>query len=165
MLKAKVNEAHDFLIEKVKGQYIINGSENIFDIQKINEVEFHIIHKHKSYQVTILRHDLQKKMLEIQVNGVIHKVAMQDKNELLLEKMGILKKEKKEIKVLRAPMPGLIVEIKVKEGQSVKKDQPLIILKAMKMENILRSPTNGSIKKILVKSNQKIEKEAVIIQF
>jgi len=165
MIRAKVNDRHSFLIEKIKDRYLINGENDGFDIQEIDGSSFHIIHDHKSYQVTVLDNDLKKKLLQIKVNGSTYKVALQDKNDLLLQNVGILKKKNREVKIFKAPMPGLIIEIKVKEGQSVKIDDPLLILKAMKMENILKSPINGVIRKILVTKNQKIEKEAAIIQF
>jgi biotin carboxyl carrier protein len=165
MIRAKVDDTHQFLIEKKDGQYTVNGQKGFFDIQKTDDHSFSILHEHRSYNVTILDYDPQIKTLQIKVNDSIHEVVLDDDQDLLLEKMGMLKKKRREIKVLKAPMPGLIVEIKVSEGQNVKKDDPLLILKAMKMENILRSPVNGVIKKILVKKNQKIEKEATIIQF
>lgn len=165
MIRAKVDDVYQFLIEKIDGQYTVKDQKGVFDIQKTDSHSFSILHEHKSYNVTILDYDSQMKSLRIKVNDGTHEVVLDDDQDLLLEKMGMLKKKQREIKVLKAPMPGLIVEIKVSEGQDVQKDEPLLILKAMKMENILRSPVTGVIKKILVQENQKIEKEATMIQF
>ena len=165
MIRAKVDDIHQFLIEKIHDQYTVNGEKGVFDVEQTGHLSFSIIHEHRSYQVTILSFDPQMKMMDIMVNGSTHKVTLQDEHDLLLDKMGIQKKKYREIKVLKAPMPGLIIEINVSEGQAVKKDEPLLILKAMKMENILRSPIDGVISKILVQQNQKIEKETAILQF
>jgi biotin carboxyl carrier protein len=165
MIKVKVDDFHQFLIEKIDDYYKVNENKEVFDIQKTSSSSFSIIYQHKSFEVSILNFDTRQKLLEVKVNGHTHKVALQDEHDLILDKMGMLKKKNREISVLKAPMPGLIIEIKVNEGQEVKKDEPLIILKAMKMENILRSPIDGTVRKILVQQNQKIEKEAVIIQF
>ncbi|MCG8310383.1 MAG: acetyl-CoA carboxylase biotin carboxyl carrier protein subunit [Cytophagales bacterium] len=165
MQKIKVDGKYDFLIEQIKDHLYINGDKKDFDIIKKNEFDYLIIHAHRSYKVSILKHDRSNKSLEIKVNEHLHKVDLMDEHDLLLEKMGIRKKQIKQSGKLKAPMPGLIVEIKVSEGHRIKKGDPLIILKAMKMENILRSPADGTIKHILVKKNQKVEKDAALIQF
>jgi len=165
MFRSKVNNKHDFIIEKTGDSFIVNGEEKEFDIQQINDNTFHIIHKHNSFKASILHYDIQNKILEIKVNAQTYNIEFQDENDLLLEKMGIKNTKTKMIDELKAPMPGLIVDIKVTEGQEVKSGDPLIILKAMKMENILKSPHDAVIKKILVETNQKIEKNAIIIQF
>lgn len=165
MVKLKVNDAYDFLIEKIKDQFTVNGEKKDLDILRLNDTNYHIIYKNKSFKVSILQHDIQNKIFEISVNQHPYQVKLQDDNDLLLEKMGIRKNSIKKADELIAPMPGLIIDIRVEEGQKVKCDEPIIILKAMKMENVLKSPHDGIIKKILVEKNQKIEKDDVILQF
>lgn len=165
MVRANVDDKYDFLIEKIKDQFMINGAQKTIDVQKINESSFHFIYNQKSFKVRIENFDSQEKTMEIKVNQHLHTVKMLDENDLLLERMGMKEKQEQKINFLKAPMPGLIVDIKVKEGQHVEKHDHLVTLKAMKMENILKSPSAGVIKKILVEKNQKIEKDAVILQF
>jgi len=165
MYKSKVDGKYDFLIEKIKNHLYINGIQKEFDIHRFSDTSFHIIHDQKPYKVSILQFDIPNKTLEIKVNENTHTVELQDENDLLLEKMGILNIQKKKTSDLKAPMPGLIMEVRVSEGQQVKSGEPLIVLKAMKMENILRSPHDGIITQILVEKNQKIEKDDVILQF
>lgn len=165
MVRSKVNDTYDFLIEKTKGQIIVNGEIKDLDILRLDNTNYHIIYKYKSFKVSILQHDIQNKKFEIKVNQHTYQVNLQDANDLLLEKMGIKKNSIKKTDELTAPMSGLIIDIRVKEGQEIKIDDPLIVLKAMKMENVLKSPHDGIIKKILVEKNQKIEKDDVILQF
>lgn len=165
MRKIKVDGVHDFLIEKIKNQLLINGEKKEFDIIKHNENEFLILHENKPYMVNILCYDATNNVVNIKVNEHVHNVELRNKSDILLERIGIQKKQTKKSSELRAPMPGLIVDIKVYESQNVRKGEPLIILKAMKMENILRSPTEATIKQILVEKNQKVEKDYALIQF
>jgi acetyl/propionyl-CoA carboxylase alpha subunit len=165
MVRSKVNDTYDYLIEKIKDQFTVNGEKKNLDIQRIDETNYHIIHNNKSFKVSILHYDIQTKKFEIKVNEHTYKVELQDENDLLLEKIGIQKDSIKKDDGLIAPMPGLIIDIRVKEGQTVKGGDPLIVLKAMKMENVLISPHDGIIKKILVEKNQKINKDELILQF
>lgn len=165
MVRSKVDGTYDFIIEKIREQLTVNGQQSDLDILQLDDTNYHIIHKNKSYQVTITGIDIVNKKFEVRVNNRTYQVEHQDENDLLLEKMGLQQGTIKTIDELRAPMPGLIANIYVQEGQKVEDGQPLIVLKAMKMENVLKSPHEGIIKKIFVEEHQKIEKDAVIIQF
>lgn len=165
MIKSTVNKKYDFLIEKIKDQFIVNGKELEIDIKMINATSFHVIHGNKSYLVRLANFDPNQKKIHLQVNGKTYRIDYKDENDLLLEKMGIDLIEEKGDTELKAPMPGLITEIKVREGQKIKEGDALIILKAMKMENILKSTHDGIVIKILVEENQKVEKNTTMIQF
>lgn len=165
MVKSKVNDKYDFLIEKIKDQFIVNGEKKDLDIFKIDDTNYHIIHQNTSFKLSILHYDIKHKNFEIKVNTRIYKVTLQDDNDLLLEKIGVNTRSAYKVSEVKAPMPGLIIDIKVKEGMEVKSGDPLIVLKAMKMENVIKSPSDGRINKIFVEINQKIEKDAVILQF
>ena len=165
MLKSTVNKKFEFLIEKIKGEFIVNEKETKIDIKKINASSFHVIHGNKSYLVRIGNFVSEQKKLELHVNGRRYCMDYKDENDILLEKIGIRIGEEIKDTELKAPMPGLITEIKVHEGQKIKEGDALLILKAMKMENILKSAHDGIVRKILVEENQKVEKNAVMIQF
>jgi len=75
------------------------------------------------------------------------------------------KKNKKDIKTIKAPMPGTLLQISMDVGQKIKKGQPLIIIEAMKMENILKSPTEGIIAEIYVKAGENLMRDQIIARF
>ncbi len=165
MVKSKVNNTYDFLIDKFKDYFLVSGEKKELKIVKLDNNGFHVIHDNKSFRVRVLEHDLQTKSFVVKVNEGTYKVNMKDENDLLMETLGIRNKTIPKSDVLKAPMPGLIVDIRITEGQKVIAGEPLIVLKAMKMENILKAPQDGVVKKILVEKNQKINKDAVILHF
>ena len=165
MIKLKINDTNDFLIEKFKDYFLVNGEKKELDIVKIDDDSFHVIHNNKSFIVRVLERDLQSKSFVLKVNEGLYKVNIKDNNDLLMETLGIQYKTIQKSDVLKAPMPGLIVDIRISEGQKVCSGEPLIVLKAMKMENILKAPHDGLVRKILVEKNQKINKDTVILQF
>jgi biotin carboxyl carrier protein len=90
---------------------------------------------------------------------------MQDKFDLLLEKMGMNASASGKVNNIKAPMPGLIIDLRVKDGDLVKAGDPLLILEAMKMENIIKSPGEGVVKSVKVKKGAGVEKGQVLIEF
>lgn len=126
---------------------------------------FHIIYNNKSYRAEIVKADVATKTFTIKVNGTVQTVALKDKFDLLLEKMGMTSAASAKINNVKAPMPGLIIDLKVKAGDSVNAGDALLILEAMKMENILKSPGAGTIKSIKVKKGDSVEKGQVLIEF
>jgi biotin carboxyl carrier protein len=92
-------------------------------------------------------------------------VALKEKLDLMLEKMGIANGSASKINNVKAPMPGLIIDLKVKAGDVVKAGEPLLILEAMKMENILKSSREGVIKNVKVKKGESVEKGQVLLEF
>jgi hypothetical protein len=61
MIKSKVSDIHDFLIEKIKDQFIVNGHKTDLDIVQLDDLNYHIIYNDKSYMVTITQYDIQNK--------------------------------------------------------------------------------------------------------
>lgn len=165
LFKAKVNEEFDFIIEKIKQQFVVNGQEEDYDIQQIDSTTFHIIYKQKSYKVDILSADESGRGLRIKVNKHVYDVTVKDEQDVLLEELGIADEDEQSASELRAPMPGLIIDVLVTPGQQVVKGDALIVLKAMKMENVLKSPKEGMIQAINVDVGEKIEKDTLLIQF
>ncbi len=162
MIKTRINKKNTFNIEKKGEEYLVNGSLCKCNIQKVEE-NYYLLHfNNHTYLATITRNT---KDLVITINRHEYHIEIQDENDLILEKIGIMAKPLKRHEQLQAPMPGLIIDIMVNKGDAVKSGQPLIILKAMKMENIIKSPHDGVINEVFVKKDQKIEKDAVMIQF
>ena len=92
-------------------------------------------------------------------------MTLQDKFDLLLEKMGMNNANAGNVISIKAPMPGLIIDLKVKDGDAVKHNDPLIVLEAMKMENIIKSPGDGVVKSVKVTKGESVEKNQILIEF
>ena len=43
MIRSKVNDTHDFLIEKIKDQFIVNGEKTDLDTVQLDDTNYHII--------------------------------------------------------------------------------------------------------------------------
>ena len=164
MYKAFISEK-SFEIDTENDQIIVDNNPLEWDIVKIQEGYYHIIHQNKSYKARVLEVDHEKKLLLLRINNQTITVTLKDKMELLLEKMGIQHTTSKKINHLAAPMPGLILEINVSEGDPIKKGDPLLVLEAMKMENVLKSQGEGVVKALKVKKGESVEKNQVLIQF
>jgi biotin carboxyl carrier protein len=126
---------------------------------------FHIIYKNQSYRAEIVKTDAATKTFVIKVNGVVQTVAVKDKFDLLLEKMGMTSSASSKVNNIKAPMPGLIIDLKVKVGDNVNAGDALLILEAMKMENVLKSPGGGTVKTVKVKKGDSVEKGQILIEF
>lgn len=158
MYSVTVNEKN-FSIEQDGGDFLINGTIMDWEINPIDNRHFQIIKGQKSYVVELVKLDAAKKELTLKINNKSAEVKIQDKFDLLLEKLGMNGQANAKLTSITAPMPGLILEINVQEGDTVEKDQPMVILEAMKMENIIKSPGDGIVKKILVTTGESVEKK------
>ena len=157
MLKAKVNNKFDFVIDE--------ETEKDIDIIEVKEGVFHILKDNRSYNAEVLKANKEEKSFVIRVNGNKYTVRIKDKYDELLKELGIDITSALKVKEMKAPMPGLVLEVQVKEGDAVKKGDALVVLQAMKMENILKSPADAVVKKIHVKKEDTIEKNQSLISF
>src|SRR5437870_1602107 len=130
MLKATVNGKAEFTIENKT----VNGKDIDWDLIEVRDGTFHILRNNKSYNATLISFDAEEKTLVINVNGNDYEITIKDKNDLLLQQLGISAKSSSTIHHIKAPMPGLIINISVKSGDEIKKGDSLLILEAMKME-------------------------------
>jgi biotin carboxyl carrier protein len=143
----------------------VDGELLSWDLIKVKDNLFHLIHDSNSYMIEIVTSDTTKKQSRLKVNGVFFDIAVQDKYDILLEKLGMQPTGKDEHREVRAPMPGMILDVLVKEGQEVSKGENLVILEAMKMENIIKSSGEGTIETINIHKGMNVEKNQVLIQF
>lgn len=164
MYQAKVN-GKNFEVVKEDTQFTINGKTFEWDFVKIAEGYFHILHQNKSYRAEVVKADRATKTFLLKINNKVHTVAVKDKFDLLLEKMGMTNGAVAKINNVKAPMPGLVIDLKVKAGDTVKAGDALLILEAMKMENILKSPGEATIKNVKIKKGDTVEKGQVLIEF
>jgi biotin carboxyl carrier protein len=164
MYKAIVNNK-TFEIDQNDQSITVNGTSFEWDINKVSDGYFHILYQNRSYRAEVVTADVATKTISFKINGRNYSVALKDKFDLLLEKMGMNQTAVHKVNSIKAPMPGLIIDLKVKTGDTVKQGDPLLILEAMKMENILKSPGDGLIKNLKVKKGDNVEKGQVLIEF
>ncbi len=164
MLKVK-GKYGEFSIERKQKDLLIDGQVVDLDTLKLSENEYHVISNNRSFNIELIKAELQSKEFEIKVNGNTYHLEAWDELDLLLEKLGMEKGADASVEDLKAPMPGLVIDINVEGGQEVKKGDALIILEAMKMENVLKAPADLTIKEISVQKGQTVDKNAVLIKF
>lgn len=164
MYKAIVNNK-SFEIEQQSDDFTVNGEMFQWDLSKISDGHFHILHQQKSYRAEVVKVEAATKTCVIKINGRTYPVELKDKFDLLLEKMGMNSQASSKVNNIKAPMPGLIIDLKVKEGDVVNAGDVLLILEAMKMENIIKSPGEGIVKSVKVKKGDSVEKGQVLIEF
>jgi len=153
------------IIDFANGQPTLNGEPFVWDLIKLSERTFHILHQNRSYTAEVLDLNAAEKSVSLKINGHIHQVKLKDRFDLLLEKMGMSDAASTKVNELKAPMPGMIVGISVQPGDVVSKGDSLLILEAMKMENMLKAPGNGTIKSIRIAKGDRVEKGQVLVEF
>ncbi len=161
MIKATINGKNEFTVEGTS----LNGQAIEWDLIQVHENTFNIIKDNKNYNATLVSFNTEEKTMVLNVNGNDYEVAIKDKNDLLLQQLGISSKASSAVQFIKAPMPGLIINIAVNAGDEVKKGDSLLILEAMKMENVIKSPRDGKIKKVNVQLRNPVEKNQVMLEF
>lgn len=152
-------------IEFEASQPVLNGEPFEWDVVKLTDRTFHILHKNQSYNAEVLEVDPKTKTVSLKINDHVHQVQLKDRFDVLLEKMGMGNTASTKINELKAPMPGLIVGINVQPDDVVSKGDSLLILEAMKMENVLKAVGEGTIKTIRVAQGDRVEKGQVLVEF
>jgi acetyl/propionyl-CoA carboxylase alpha subunit len=167
MYKAKIGEK-ETVVDFNNSSYtqgVVNDVPFELDINVDEGGRFHIIRNHKSFNAELVTANYDEKSFTIKVNGAKYNVAVKDRFDELLSKMGMESMGAKKLKDFKAPMPGLVIDINVESGQEVVKGDSLLVLEAMKMENILKSPADGVIGKIEITKGQAVEKNQILIHF
>ncbi|MFD2035572.1 biotin/lipoyl-containing protein [Belliella marina] len=152
-------------VENSGDSILVNEEIVSWDFKKTGERFYHIIHGGKSFNLELVDINPAEKTIKLKLNNKPATVKLQDKFDLLLEKLGMNTNQGNLAKDIKAPMPGLIFDIKVSVGDEVKKGDPVLILEAMKMENIIKSPGDGIVKAVKIKKGDSVEKNQVLIQF
>src|SRR5690606_11314558 len=145
--------------------FTVNEVPIHWELEIIDHRTVHIIKDHTSQLVELIDVNIKEKTLTLKLNNKISEIKIQDRFDLLLDKLGMNVAADQRIMDVKAPMPGLILDILVKVGDSVKKGDPVLVLEAMKMENTLKSAGEGEVKGILVGLGSSVEKNQVLIQF
>ncbi|WP_375447848.1 biotin/lipoyl-containing protein [uncultured Fibrella sp.] len=165
MYTASVNNAAPVSIDIQPAGIMLNDQPYDWDLSKLGEGMYHILKSDRSYSVEVLAVDAATKTVQLKINGHIHDVAVKDRFDLLLEKMGMSNAAASKVNNIKAPMPGLIVGISLEVGSVVSKGDTVLILEAMKMENVIKAPGDGTVKAIKVQKGDRVEKGQVLVEF
>mgnify|MGYP001385693109 CR=1 FL=1 len=166
MYKARVNDQVFEL--KFSDDSGLKGAVNgeVFEMDfSIQGSTSHLLYNNKSYKVDLVSFDKDKKTCVVKINNKEYLASVEDKYDILLNKLGLGDVNNKKVNQINAPMPGLVLTIRVKVGSKVSKGDGLLVLEAMKMENIIKSPTDGIVKSIEVNKSDTVEKNQVLIKF
>jgi biotin carboxyl carrier protein len=143
----------------------VNGKQIVWDLKWISDRKVHLIHENRSIEAELLDFEKETKTVQIRIGNKVASLQLKDRNDLILEKLGMNMSASTALKEIKAPMPGLILDLKVKAGDEVKKGDVVLILEAMKMENIIKAPGDGVVKLVKVNLKDSVEKNQVLIQF
>jgi biotin carboxyl carrier protein len=157
------DESYKVESSKNEGFVVVNGDEKQIDSIQVAPNTYHLIVDGESVTIEVVNPDWSNP--EFMVNGKPYSPTVKSETDLMLERLGLNIKAKKELKELKAPMPGLVLEFRVVPGDKVVEGDALVVLEAMKMENILKSPGEATVKSIEVTKGQAIEKNQVLITF
>ena len=80
-------EKFTITFEKEGAEGTINGVDFNWDLLKVAQNRFHILHQNVSYLVTIEKRDTDAKTVTLKVNGKRVVVSTKNKMDLLLESM------------------------------------------------------------------------------
>ncbi len=148
-----------------EGEFKIDKNDiNSLDICQVAHGDYHILKDNKAFSIQLISVDYKDKKVRLAVNGNTYEIAIQDKYDQVVEKMGLLTNTSQKVRDIKAPMPGLIISVMVQEGQEITEGTPLLVLSAMKMENQILSQGSGVIKSIAIAAGDAVEKGQVIIE-
>jgi len=164
MHKATVHD-QTFEILAEKDRLTVNNQPLAWDVVAVGPGAFHILHEGRSYNAEVLSSEAETKTFAIRINGRTYPVRVQDRFDLLLDRLGMGQAAGSKLSQIKAPMPGLIVDIRVQPGQTVTKGDTVLILEAMKMENVIKAPGDATVKAVRVQPRENVEKNQVLVEF
>lgn len=150
----------------VNGQFDFTGLQGAdLDAIALGHGHFHILQDGQAYAAEVLHADHASKIFSIRINGNTYQVQLADQYDQLVNRLGLGRVAKQQLKDLKAPMPGLVLDIMAAPGQVVQKGDPLFILEAMKMENVIKSPGEGTVSQVLVSKGMPVDKGQPLLLF
>lgn len=133
------------------------------DIIKNKDGSYNLIYENKSYNLSILKSDINNKKYIVSVDGKEFDLDIKDSLDQMLDQMGFSNNKKQSTGEIKSPMPGMVLHIDVEEGQEIEKGDTLLVLEAMKMENLIKAHVNGKIISIKVKQGDAVSKNQVLL--
>ncbi len=164
MLKASIGD-NTYEIDIEKENVTVDGEHFDFDLAKLSAGKYHVISSNASYSVELVKLNKESKLVDIKVNNKVYQVALKDKMDALLEKLGMDSVVEAKTINLKAPMPGLILDIAVEKGQKIVKGDKLLILEAMKMENVIKATSDAVIEDIKVNIGDSVDNGQILMSF
>ena len=67
----------------------LNGEPFAWDLVKLSDRTFHILHQDRSYTAEVLDLNAAENTVRLKINGHLHEVQLKDRFDLLLEQMGM----------------------------------------------------------------------------
>ena len=163
--KVTHSNQNNYQIRIENGLIYLNDRQISVDYSFINEDEIHfIMDNNASITAKIIESNFETKHFVIDINGTHHTVKIDDKLDILMDKMGLKKQKSDKMEDVKSPMPGLVLRILVEQGQQIQKGDALIVLEAMKMENVIKASGTGIVKSVPVAIQQAVEKNQVLIE-
>ena len=104
MYKAQINN-QTFEVTIHKDEVRVDDNILNWDVEKIDERNFHIIHNNKCYRTEVVSVDVLSRKVILKINGKLVEVELKDKLSLMLEKLGIDITASSKINEENAPMP------------------------------------------------------------
>ncbi len=164
MLQTTINNKSNFAVDQVDGQWMINDSPAVLDIQVQSNGLISLLLDNKSYTATVEKVDTKAKELVLKIDGQPYTVAIKEPIDQLLSSMGLDLKAMQKIEPVKAPMPGMVLKVLVEPGQQINKGDGLLILEAMKMENVLKATGPATVKAIKINERTAVEKGTILIE-
>ncbi|WP_128547861.1 acetyl-CoA carboxylase biotin carboxyl carrier protein subunit [Larkinella soli] len=165
MYKASVNDRFSFEITFSGNQPLLNGDPVDWNLVRLDDRTFHLLHQNRSYTAELLSLDAEAKTISLKINQSVYEVSLKDRFDLLLEQMGMSQAGQSRVNDIRAPMPGLILSVSIQPGDVVRKGDSVLILEAMKMENVIKAPGDGTVRAVRVGNGDRVEKNQVLVEF
>lgn len=153
--KLRVNDKYDFDLSE---QSLVD-----LDIISVGSNTYHTIIENASVKSRIISSDLERKIINVEVEGVEYEVCIKDSYDQLVKKMGLSANVVKKVSEIKAQMPGLVLDILVSAGDHLQEGDSIMILEAMKMENVIKAPAEMTIKEVLIKKGDAVEKNQLLI--
>jgi len=154
-------------------KYQLSSDSDLFDLtaEEVSQLELnirengtaHVLIDNQSIDIQKIQQGSNPKEISVSINGDTFHFTLKDKNDQLVDQLGMDSQSTKKLSNIAAPMPGLILEILVNAGDSFEKGDPLFVLEAMKMENMIKAEGAGIVKEVLSKIQDTVEKNQIIL--
>ena len=142
---------------------IDKGHLESIDCTEVDQNLYHILSGHQSVLAEVESFDSAHRSFVIKLGGNRFVIAIKDRYDLLVDRLGLTKSVGASVSDVYAPMPGLVLDLLVQPGQTVEAGQPLLILEAMKMENIIKAGGEGIVESIQVSNGTTVDKGQLLV--